>query len=193
MSLRRRWGCLAASIVALCASLVLAGCSTPDDGTELHFADEALASSASLTEEDRARVDTSWREFLELHQIYLKAGQAGVYDWNTDETKRPMYPYAGGRYMAALENDLAQLQERGRIRTGESKLTMRNVVAVSATSLTIEVCVDDSGTDTIDKTTRKSVAVPGQNKKYPVTLRAGLYADGRWRWVESVTARSMSC
>jgi hypothetical protein len=187
---------MAASAVALCASLAiaLAGCASPEDA-ELQFADEGVATSSPspLSAERQATVDTAWAAFLKLNEIYVKAGQTGVYDWNDDRTKRPMYPYAGGRYMAALERDLDLMRGQGLVRTGEPKLAMRRVVSVSDTSIVVEACVDDSGTDTIQKTSRKSVAVAGQNRKYPVTLRAGLFADGRWRWVESAASRSASC
>jgi hypothetical protein len=85
------------------------------------------------------------------------------------------------------------MREQNLVRTGTPKVTLRRVVSVSPTSIVIESCVDDTGTDTVNKTTHKSVAAPNQNKKYPVTLRAGLYPDGLWRWVESYADRGSSC
>lgn len=195
MVLRFRRGS-GAAFVALCASLTLAlaGCASPKD-TELHFADEGVtaASPTPLSAASQSVVDNVWSVYLKLNDIYVKAAQSGVYDWNKDKTKRPMYPYAGGRYVAALERDLDSMREQGLIRTGEPKTTLRRVVAMTDTSVLVEVCVDDTGTDTVNKTTGKSVAVPGQNKKYPVTIRAGLYADGLWRWVDSAASRGSSC
>jgi hypothetical protein len=104
-----------------------------------------------------------------------------------------MYDFAAGQLLAQLERDLDFMNEQGVIRVGDPVVTLRRVVSVSPTSILIESCVDDSNTDSIDKTTRKSVAAPGQNKKYPVTLRAGLYPDGLWRWVESHPDRAASC
>jgi pectin methylesterase-like acyl-CoA thioesterase len=180
--------------LAVTLTVTLTGCSGGDDA-ELHFADENLTTSSpvALTPEEQSLVDGAWVAFGELHRIYQQSAQTGSYAWNVDETRRPMYRYAGGRYMAALEHDLATMQEQGLVRTGEPTITLRRVVSVSATSLVVEACVDGAGTDTINKSTRKSVAVAGQNKKYPVTVRAGLYADGLWRWVDAVTTRSMSC
>jgi hypothetical protein len=138
-------------------------------------------------------VDGAWDAFLKLNAIYLAAGQTGKYDWHADPTRRPMYRYAGGRYMTLLERDLGLLADQGLVRTGRPQVTLRRVVSVSATSIVVEACVDDAGTDTVDKKTRKSVAAPGQNKRYPVTLRAGLYPDNAWRWVDSHTDRAASC
>jgi hypothetical protein len=194
MSLRRRREGLAAVVVALCASLVLAGCSSPDD-TELQFADEGVVrpSASPLSQESQTLVDNVWTIYLKLNDIYLKAAKSGEYDWNKDLSKRPMYPYAGGRYVEALERDLNSMSTQGLVRTGEPKTTLRRVMSVTNTSVTVEVCLDDTGTDTVDKKTGKSVALPGQNKKYPVTMRAGLYADGLWRWVDAAAARDSSC
>jgi hypothetical protein len=148
---------------------------------------------ASLTPDDQAKVDEVWSGYLKLNSIYVKAAQTGVYDWNPDPSKRPLYDYAAGQLLSALERDLDFMTEQGVIRTGEPQVSLRRVVSVSATSILIESCVDDTATDSIDKTSRKSVAAPGQNKKYPVTLRAGLYPDGLWRWVESHPDRAASC
>ncbi|MEV4416251.1 hypothetical protein [Catellatospora sp. NPDC049609] len=147
----------------------------------------------SLSADEQRTVDAAWTAFLKLNSIYLKAGQTGRYDWDDDATRRPMYPYAAGRYMALLERDLDLMAEQGLVRTGQPTLTLRRVVSVSATSIVLEACVDDAGVDTIDRKTRKSVAAPGQNHRYPVTLRAGLYPDGVWRWVDSHTDRAASC
>jgi hypothetical protein len=149
--------------------------------------------SATLSPEDKAKVDDVWATYLKLNTIYVKAAQTGTYDWNPDPSKRPMYDFAAGQLLAQLERDLDFMNEQGVIRVGDPVVTLRRVVSVSPTSILIESCVDDSNTDSIDKTTRKSVAAPGQNKKYPVTLRAGLYPDGLWRWVESHPDRAASC
>lgn len=146
-----------------------------------------------LNPEDQATVDSVWTSYQKLNTIYIKAAQTGVYNWDPDPAKRPMYDYAAGQFLSALERDLDFMSEQGIIRTGEPKVTLRRVVSVSATSILVESCVDDSATDSIDQTTRKSVAAPGQNKRYPVTLRAGLYPDGQWRWVESHPERAASC
>jgi hypothetical protein len=149
--------------------------------------------TAQLSADQQVLVDTAWQAYLKLNTIYLKAAQTGVYDWNDDHTKRPMYEYAAGQFLAALERDLDSMRDQNLLRTGEPKIALRRVVSVSPTTIIIESCVDDSGTDTINKTTKKSVAAPGQNQKYPVTLRAGLYPDNLWRWVESYADRGSSC
>lgn len=151
------------------------------------------AGQPSLAPADQAVVDTAWTGFLRLNSIYLKAAQTGVYPWDDDVTKRPLYAYAGGPYMSALERDLDMMREAGLVRVGTPKLTLRRVVSVSPTSVVVEACVDDSGTDTVQKSTGKSVVKAGQNQRYPVTLRAGLYPDNRWRWVDSHAERSSSC
>ncbi|GHJ49426.1 hypothetical protein Cs7R123_67680 [Catellatospora sp. TT07R-123] len=147
----------------------------------------------SLSPEDQQSVDAAWANFLKLNGIYIKAAQTGKYDWAPDITARPMYAYSGGRYMSALERDLDVLAEQGYVRTGQPSVALRRVVSVSETSIVVEACVDDAGTDTVDKKTGKSVAAPKQNQRYPVTMRAGLYPDGAWRWVESQADRGASC
>ncbi|NUR27712.1 MAG: hypothetical protein HOV83_18020 [Catenulispora sp.] len=147
----------------------------------------------SLAEADQAAVNQAWDAYLRLNTIYLKAAQTGVYDWTDDAPKRPMYAYAGGPYLSALERDLDLMREQGLLRTGTPHVALRRVVSVSPTSIVLEACVDDTGTDTVAKSTGKSVAKAGQNHRYPVTLRAGLYPDARWRWVESRADRSSSC
>ncbi|MDI1462092.1 hypothetical protein QEZ54_14045 [Catellatospora sp. KI3] len=154
---------------------------------------QPVAPGPSLEPEDQQNVDAAWANFQKLNVIYVKAAQTGRYDWAPDITARPMYAYSGGRYMAALERDLGVLGEQGYVRTGEPTVALRRVVSVSGTSITIEVCVDDAGTDTVDKKTGKSVSAPKQNQRYPVTMRAGLYPDGAWRWVESQADRGASC
>lgn len=153
----------------------------------------AVTAGPALSAEEQSLVDQAWAAYVTMTGIYVKAAQSGAYDWNDDPTKRPLYRYAGGRFVAALERDLDLMHEQGLIRTGEPKIKLRRVVSVSPTSLVVEACVDDSGTDTVLKKTGKSVAVPGQNQRYPVTLRAGLYADNVWRWVESSADRASSC
>ena len=64
---------------------------------------------------------------------------------------------------------------------------------VTTTSVSVQVCVDNSGTDTVNKQTGQSVQASAQNQRYPATLRAGLFPDGSWRWVEAQTDRSGSC
>jgi hypothetical protein len=151
------------------------------------------AQAPSLSAADQAAVDGAWSGFLRLNSIYIAAAQTGVYKWNADATKRPLYAYAGGSYMSALERDLDLMREAGLVRTGSSKVSLRRVVSVSPTSIVVEACVDDSGTDTVQKATGKSVIKAGQNQRYPVTLRAGLYPDNRWRWVEARADRASSC
>jgi hypothetical protein len=184
------------AVVALLAVLTMAlvACSSNrvDDVAAKPSKGRALV-SASLAPEEQAKVDEVWTVYLRLNAVYVKAAQTGTYDWNPDPAKRPMYEYAAGTLLSQLERDLDFMSEQGVIRTGDPVVTLRRVVSVSATSILIETCVDDTKTDSIDKTTRKSVAAPGQNKKYPVTLRAGLYPDGLWRWVESHPDRATSC
>jgi hypothetical protein len=147
----------------------------------------------TLNAADQTAVDAAWDGFLKLNGIYLTAAQTGAYAWNDDVTKRPLYAYAGGPYMSALERDLDQMQQSGLVRVGTPQVTLRRVVSVSPTSIVVEACVDDSGTDTVQKATGKSVVATGQNQRYPVTLRAGLYPDNKWRWVESRAERNSSC
>jgi hypothetical protein len=85
------------------------------------------------------------------------------------------------------------MQSSGLVRVGTPQVSLRRVVSVSPTSIVVEACVDDSGTDTVQKATGKSVVTAGQNQRYPVTLRAGLYPDNKWRWVESRAERNSSC
>jgi hypothetical protein len=190
---RAQRGLALAALLAV-GSIALVACSSNrvDDVTAKPSKARVLA-SASLSPEDQAKVDGVWASYLKLNSIYVKAAQTGTYDWNPDPTKRPMYDLAAGQMLSALERDLDFMDEQGVIRTGDPVVSLRRVVSVSATSILIESCVDDSATDSIDKTTRKSVAAPGQNKKYPVTLRAGLFPDGIWRWVESHPDRAASC
>ncbi|MEV6968965.1 hypothetical protein AB0M47_27985 [Hamadaea sp. NPDC051192] len=148
---------------------------------------------ASLSPTDQQAVDQAWSAYQQLNAIYLKAAQSGTYEWNTDKTKRPLYPYAAGTYMSALERDLDIMREQGFLRKGSPRVTLRRVVSVSPTSIVVEVCVDDSGTDTVSRKTGKSVVKSGQNQRYPVTMRAGLYPDAKWRWVESRADRAASC
>jgi hypothetical protein len=185
----------AAVLLTAVALVAAAGCTSQADDPTAAPARAAAkpAPGPSLTAEEQAAVDAAWAVFQKLNSIYVKAGQTGSYNWAADSTKRPLYQYAGGRYMAALERDLDLMHEQGLIRTGEPKVTLRRVVSISETSIVVETCVDDTGTDTVNKTTRKSVAAPGQNRRYPVTLRAGLYADGLWRWVDSRAERASSC
>lgn len=193
-----RTGRSAAAAVALAATLAmaLAGCSAevPEPQAAPSRPPAARPSPGpSLSADEQRTVDAAWAGYLKLNSIYLVAGQTGEYDWNADATRRPMYPYAGGRYMALLERDLDLMAEQGLVRTGRPTVTLRRVVSVSATSIVVEACVDDAAVDTVDRKTRKSVAAPGQNHRYPVTLRAGLYPDRVWRWVDSHTDRAASC
>ncbi|MEV0268791.1 hypothetical protein AB0H43_08460 [Hamadaea sp. NPDC050747] len=151
------------------------------------------AIQSSLSPTDQQAVDQAWSAYQRLNAIYLKAAQSGVYEWNADKTKRPLYPYAAGTYMSALERDLDIMREQGFVRKGSPQVTLRRVVSVSPTSIVVEVCVDDSGTDTVSRKTGKSVVKAGQNQRYPVTMRAGLYPDAKWRWVESQAERAASC
>lgn len=183
----------AALSVAVLTALAAGGCSSRIDNVAVQPAKAKPASSVPLSAEDQAVVNTVWDSYQKLNAIYVKAAQTGVYAWDKDPIRRPMYQYASGHFLVALERDLDLMQEQGILRTGEPKVTLRRVVSVSPTSIIIESCVDDTATDTISKSTKKSVAAPGQNKKYPVTLRAGLYPDGVWRWVESHADRGSSC
>lgn len=151
------------------------------------------APDPSLAAAEEAAVDQAWGAYLKLNAIYVKAAQSGVYEWDADATKRPLYAYAGGPYMSALERDLDLMREQGFVRKGSPSVTLRRVVSVSPTSIVVEACVDDSGTDTVSKETGRSVVKAGQNRRYPVTLRAGLYPDARWRWVDAQADRAASC
>ena len=183
---------VAAVSMALLTGLT-AGCSSRIDDVPAAPVKAKPVSSAPLSAEDQAAVDAAWAAYQKLNEIYVKAAQTGVYQWDADATKQPMYEYAAGYFLSALEQDLDLMQEQGLIRTGAPKVTLRRVVSVSPNSILVESCVDDTATDTVSKATGKSVAVPGQNKKYPVTLRAGLYPDGVWRWVESHADRGTTC
>lgn len=188
-------GGLALATLIAVASIALSACTSnrvDDVGAKPTKGSRPLA-SASLSPDDQAKVDEVWASYVKLNAIYVKAAQTGTYDWNPDPSKRPMYDYAAGQLLSALERDLDFMSEQGVIRTGDPVVTLRRVVSVSATSILIESCVDDTKTDSIDKASGKSVAAPGQNKKYPVTLRAGLFPDGLWRWVESHPDRAASC
>ncbi|MFC7243840.1 hypothetical protein ACFQO7_15330 [Catellatospora aurea] len=192
---RRGRSVAAAALLAAASLVAFTGCAAEVPMPETPPTQAAVRSSPGpkLSDDQQRTVDTAWTAFQKLNGIYLAAGQTGKYDWNKDITRRPLYRYAGGRYMALLERDLGLLAEQGLIRTGKPTVTLRRVVSVSSTSIVVEACVDDAGTDTVNKKTRKSVAAPGQNKRYPVTLRAGLYPDSLWRWVDSHTDRAASC
>ncbi|GAA1398705.1 hypothetical protein ACFQZ4_33890 [Catellatospora coxensis] len=185
----------ATALLAVVSLLALAGCSAevPEPAGLPTQPATRPSPGPALSDDQQRTVDAAWTAFEKLNGVYLTAGQTGKYDWNKDITRRPLYRYAAGRYMALLERDLGLLAEQGLIRTGKPTVTLRRVVSVSATSIVVEACVDDAGTDTVNKKTRKSVAAPGQNKRYPVTLRAGLYPDSVWRWVDSHTDRAASC
>ena len=185
-------------LVAIFAALplLLAGCQSTrvdDIGVEPTKVNPRTSPGIQLNTEDQAKVDAVWANYLKLNSIYIKAAQTGTYNWDDDPAKRPLYEYAAGQFLAALERDLDFMNEQGIVRTGETKVSLRRVVSVSPTSILVESCVDDSAVDSVDKTTRKSVAAPNQNKRYPVTLRAGLYPDGIWRWVQSQADRSSTC
>ncbi|GAA1371914.1 hypothetical protein [Catellatospora chokoriensis] len=192
---RRGRSVAAAALLAAASFPVLAGCSAevPEPLALPTTAAVRQSPGPALSDDQQRTVDAAWTAFQQLNGIYLAAGQTGKYDWTKDPTRRPLYKYAGGRYMAQLERDLGLLSEQGLVRIGKPTVTLRRVVSVSATSIVVEACVDDAGTDTVNKKTRKSVAAPGQNKRYPVTLRAGLYPDSLWRWVDSHTDRASSC
>ncbi len=184
------------AVLITTASLFLWGCTSnrvEDVPNKPPKAAAPAGAPASLSPKDQETVDKAWARYLTLNSIYVKASQTGAYDWNADPAKRPMYEYAAGKFLSTLERDLDFMREQGIVRTGEPKITLRRVVSVSATSILVESCVDDSATDAINKATRKSVAAPSQNKIYPVTLRAGLYADNAWRWVESFADRTSTC
>lgn len=185
-------------LVAISAALplLLAGCQSTrvdDVGAEPTKANTRTSPAIRLNAEDQATVDAVWANYLTLNTIYIKAAQTGTYNWDDDPAKRPLYEYAAGQLLAALERDLDFMNEKGIVRTGEPKVSLRRVVSVSATSILVESCVDDTAVDSVDKTTKKSVAAPNQNKRYPVTLRAGLYPDGVWRWVQSQAERGSTC
>jgi hypothetical protein len=184
-----------ATVVLIAATMLafLTGCSSTLDDADAPAKPATRPSTAPLTADQQALVDTAWANFLKLNEIYVRAAHTGVYQWDKDPTKRPLYPYAAGSFLAFLERDLDLMRENGYIRTGTPKVALRRVVSVSPTSVVVEACVDDTATDTVNKTTRKSVAAPNQNKKYPATLRAGLYPDNAWRWVESYADRGSSC
>ena len=187
-----RDGRLAAALVVALA--LVGGCSAKVDvDPQPTRTARPAAPPPSLSAVDQSAVDGAWSGFLKLNGVYLTAAQTGVYAWNDDVTKRPLYAYAGGSYMSALERDLDLMREAGLIRVGTPKVSLRRVVSVSPTSVVVEACVDDSGTDTVQKATGKSVVKAGQNQRYPVTLRAGLYPDNKWRWVESRAERNSSC
>ena len=183
----------ALAVLGVAAMVAVGACSTRVPDVAVQPIQAPPSRQVQLSATDQAAVDAAWQGYQKLNTIYVRAANTGVYDWNADHTKRPMYQYAAGTYLSALERDLELMQEQSMLRTGESKVTLRRVVSVSPTSIIVESCVDGSGTDTINKTTKKSVAAPGQNKKYPVTLRAGLFPDGLWRWVESHADRGSTC
>lgn len=171
-----------------------AGCGTSSDNPGTPPAGSVSPSPTStLSAQQQAAVDKAWAAYQALNEIYVKAAQTGVYDFADDRTKRALYPYAGGTHLSDLERDLDSLQERGLIRTGTPTTTLLRVVAVTDTSVTVEVCLDNTGTDTVNKQTGQSVVASGQNQRYPATMRAGLYPDGSWRWVEAQANRSASC
>jgi hypothetical protein len=185
-------------LVAISAALplLLAGCQSTridDVAAEPTKVNTRPSQGIRLTADDQATVDAVWATYTKLNTIYIKAAQTGTYNWDDDPAKRPLYEYAAGQFLAALERDLDFMNEQGIVRTGEPKVSLRRVVSVSSTSILIESCVDDTAVDSVDKTTRKSVAAPNQNKRYPVTLRAGLFPDGIWRWVQSQANRGSSC
>jgi hypothetical protein len=187
---------LALSLLSAVSVALASGCSARvevDSKPSRTAAPRPVAAAPSLSAADQAAVNGAWTGFLRLNSIYITAAQTGVYKWDDDATKRPLYAYAGGPYMSALERDLDQMREAGLIRTGTPKVTLRRVVSVSPTSIVVEACVDDTGTDTVARATGKSVIKAGQNQRYPVTMRAGLYPDNRWRWVEARAERSSSC
>lgn len=190
----RRGGIVAAVVLAaVCA--VASGCSSRIEGVagEPAGVPAEQASAPQLTAQQQADVDAVWRIYQKLNAIYVKAAQTGEYDWDSEPPERPMYQYAAGHFLADLERHLDLMREQGLVRTGSPRVTLRRVVSVSPTSIIVESCVDDTATDTVNRESGRSVAVPGQNKKYPVTMRAGLYPDGLWRWVESYADRSSSC
>lgn len=185
---------LAAAAMLAVVTIALGACtSNRVEGAGPQPSKARVLASASLSPDEQAKVDGAWAVYLKLNNIYVKAAQTGTYDWNPDPSKRPMYDYAAGALLSQLERDLDFMNEQGVVRVGDPVVTLRRVVSVSETSILVESCVDDSKTDSILKTTGKSVAAPGQNKKYPVTLRAGLYPDGLWRWVESHPDRAATC
>jgi hypothetical protein len=184
----------ATAVLIAAMVLVLTACSSKLDNAEPPAKPATKVSPAPpISAEQQAVVDQAWANYLKLNEIYLQAAQTGDYKWDNDAAKRPMYPYAAGNLLAYLERDLSLMQQKGLVRTGTPAVALRRVVSVSPTSIVVEACVDDSTTDTINKATKKSVAAPGQNKKYPVTMRAGLYPDSKWRWVESYADRASSC
>ncbi|HEX6684910.1 MAG TPA: hypothetical protein VF062_19125 [Candidatus Limnocylindrales bacterium] len=181
-------------IAAMLLAFTAAACSSKLDDVEEPAKPAARPSPApQLNAEQQATVDQAWASYLKLNEIYVQAVQTGVYKWDADPSKRLMYPYAAGTLLAGLEREVDLMQRQGLARTGASAVALRRVVSVSPNSIIVESCVDDTGTDTINKTTKKSVAAPNQNKKYPVTLRAGLFPDGTWRWLESYADRGSSC
>jgi hypothetical protein len=183
----------AAAVLILALSLV-GGCSAKVDVDPAPTRTaRPAAPPPSVNAADKSAIDGVWTSFVKLNDIYVKAAQTGVYAWNDDVTKRPLYAYAGGPYMSALERDLDLMREAGLVRVGTPQVSLRRVVSVSPTSIVIEACVDDTGTDTVQKATGKSVVKTGQNQRYPVTLRAGLYPDNKWRWVEARAERNSSC
>lgn len=185
---------MAAAVVAVATVWGATACGGgASDGPTNPPAATSPAPSSTLSTEHQAAVDKALAALHALEEIYARAAQTGVYDFADDRTKRPLYPYAGGTYLSDLERDLGMLQERGLVRTGESTTELLRVEAVTATSVSVEVCVDNSGTDTVDEQTGQSVVASGQSQRYPVTLRAGLYPDGSWRWVEARANRSATC
>ena len=66
----------------------------------------------NLNPEDQATVDAVWTSYQKLNTIYIKAAQTGVYNWDPDPAKRPMYDYAAGQFLSALERDLDFMSEQ---------------------------------------------------------------------------------
>jgi hypothetical protein len=104
--------------------------------------------------------------------------------------------YVADPLLGELQVELQQNRTQGLIMKGRPKWSPRVVaVSVSARPFTVQMqdCFDTTAWDIVDEDTGRSVAVPGQAKRYLVSVEAALYDDGRWLIRQATAQRERPC
>jgi hypothetical protein len=115
---------------------------------------------------------------------------------NADYNNPDLPKYLADPLLTQAKGDLYQKRQQGLVMIGRPQWSPKvSTVNVSTRPYTVQItdCLDTTNWDTVNKATGKSVAVPGQAKKYIVTSEAKQYDDGRWLIDQSTADRSRLC
>jgi hypothetical protein len=188
---RRRF-VTALGLAALLGLPVLAACRSGNGAQPA--ASASVRASASPSPSVDPKVADATGKALAAYNGYREAMVAAeaAADYNNQDLPK----YVADPLLTQAKGDLYLKQQQGYVMTGRPQWSPQvTTVNVTIRPYTVQItdCLDTTGWDTVNKATGKSVAVPGQAKKYVVTSEAKQYDDGRWLIDQSTADRSHLC